>query len=186
LTRRARSLRSRRYGRRLAKLGFEALAFDFRNFGQSQTRRYRPGQAQDVDVAAAVKLVRRLGARKVFLLGASLGGSAVLTAGATVKPQVDGVVSVSGAADFVRSLETVPRLRASVLYLAGKYDAAFAGDAHRLYDATGSGDKTLILPRGEHLRRDDADGEPRHGARFRPTPPRPPQPEPGESPARST
>jgi dienelactone hydrolase len=87
----------------------------------------------------------------VFLVGASLGGSAVLTAGATVKPQVDGVVSVSGAADFVRALDTVPRLRAPVLYLAGKYDPQFADDAGRLYAATGSSDKTLkILPRGEH------------------------------------
>ena len=34
------------YGRRLAKLGLEAFAFDFRNFGQSQTRAYRPGQSQ--------------------------------------------------------------------------------------------------------------------------------------------
>jgi dienelactone hydrolase len=139
------------YGRRLAKLGFEAFAFDFRNFGQSQTRLYRPGHAQEVDVAAAVELVRRLGARKVFLVGASLGGSAVLTAAASIQPQVAGVVSVSGAADLDRAVDIVPRLHAPVLYLAGKYDTAFADDAHRLYDATGSSDKTVeIVPRGEH------------------------------------
>src|SRR5438067_463997 len=70
---------------------------------------------------------------------------------ASVKPQIDGVVSVSGAADLAGALDAVPRLRAPVLYLAGKYDTQFADDAGRLYEATGSSDKTLkIVPRGEH------------------------------------
>jgi pimeloyl-ACP methyl ester carboxylesterase len=139
------------YGRRLARLGYEAFAFDFRNYGQSQVRSYRPGQAQGVDVAAAVRLVRKLGARKVFLVGASLGGSGVLAGGAIVRPQVDGVVSVSGAADLSHAIELVPRLRAPVLFVVGRDDTAFASDAQRLYQATGSSDKTLeILPRGEH------------------------------------
>ena len=139
------------YGRRLAKLGIEAFAFDFRGWGQSQVRPYRSGQAQGVDVAAAVRLVRRQGAKKVFLVGASLGGSAVLAAGATVRPQVDGVVSVSGAADLADAMASVPRLKAPVLFLAGRYDTDFAADALRLYDAAGSSDKTLkILGRGEH------------------------------------
>jgi pimeloyl-ACP methyl ester carboxylesterase len=141
----------RTYSRRLARLGYVAFPFDLRNYGQSQTRRYRSGEGPGVDVAAAVRLVRRLGARKVFLVGASLGGSAVLAAGANVQPQVTGVVSVSGAADLARAIESVPRLRAPVLFLAGKYDVSFANDAQRLYDATASDDKTLkILLRGEH------------------------------------
>jgi pimeloyl-ACP methyl ester carboxylesterase len=139
------------YGRRLARLGLSAFAFDFRNYGQSQTRAYRNGQSQGVDVAAAVKLVRRLGARKVFVVGASLGGSAVISAGASVRPPVNGVVSVSGAADLADALGSAARLKVPVLYLAGRYDVQFAEDAQRLYDATGSSDKTLkILGRGEH------------------------------------
>jgi pimeloyl-ACP methyl ester carboxylesterase len=139
------------YGRRLARLGLSAFAFDFRNYGQSQTRAYRNGQSQGVDVAAAVKLVRRLGARKVFVVGASLGGSAVISAGARVRPPVNGVVSVSGAADLADALGSAARLRVPVLYLAGRYDVQFADDAQRLYDATASPEKMLkILPRGEH------------------------------------
>ena len=139
------------YGRRLARLGVEAFAFDFRNWGQSQTRPYRSGQAQGADVAAAVRLVRAQGAKRVFLVGASLGGSAVLAAGASVRPKVDGVVSVSGAADLAGALASVPRLEAPVLFLAGRYDTDFAADAQRLYDAAASPDKTLkILGRGEH------------------------------------
>lgn len=141
----------RSYSKRLAGLGYLAFPFDLRNYGQSQKRRYRSGEGPGVDVAAAVKLVRRLGAKKVVLVGASLGGSAVLAAGANVQPQVDGVVSVSGAADLANAIESVPRLHARVLFLAGKYDVGFADDAQRLYDATASDDKTLeILLRGEH------------------------------------
>jgi pimeloyl-ACP methyl ester carboxylesterase len=139
------------YGRRLARLGLSAFAFDFRNYGQSQTRAYPRGQSQGADVAAAARLVRRLGAQKVFLLGASLGGSAAVSAGATVRPPVDGVISVSGAADLDDALHSAARLHVPVLYLAGRYDVQFADDAQRLYDATGSTDKTLrILGRGEH------------------------------------
>ncbi len=139
------------YGRRLARLGLSAFAFDFRNYGQSQTRAYRNGQSHGADVAAAVRLVRRLGARKVFLVGASLGGSAVIAAGASVRPPVNGVVSVSGAADLADALGSASHLHAPVLYLAGRDDVQFAADAQRLYDATASADKTLkILGRGEH------------------------------------
>lgn len=141
----------RSYSKRLAKLGYLAFPFDLRNYGQSQTRRYRSGEGPGADVAAAVKLVRRLGAKRVFLVGASLGGSAVLAAGANVHPEVDGVVSVSGAADLAHAIESVSRLHAPVLFLAGKYDVDFAHEAQRLYDATASDDKTLkILLRGEH------------------------------------
>ena len=141
----------RTYSKRLAKLGYLAFPFDLRNYGQSQTRHYRSGEGPGADVAAAVKLVRRLGAKRVFLVGASLGGSAVLAAGANVHPEVDGVVSVSGAADLAHAIESVSRLHAPVLFLVGKYDVDFAQDAQRLYDATASDDKTLkILLRGEH------------------------------------
>jgi len=141
----------RSYSKRLAGLGYLAFPFDLRNYGQSQTRRYRSREGPGVDVAAAVNLVRRLGAKKVFLVGASLGGSAVLAGGATVRPQVDGVVSVSGAADLAKAIESVPRLHAPVLFLAGKYDVEFAREAQRLYDSTASDEKTLkILLRGEH------------------------------------
>ncbi len=67
--------------RRLAARGIWVFAFDFRGHGFSQgTQRYgRLG----LDVAAAVKAARGLGARKVVVAGASLGGIAVVVAGAT-------------------------------------------------------------------------------------------------------
>ena len=133
------------YAARLAKLGYVALAFDFRNAGASQTRHYPANIRYGGDVTGAIREARRLGARKVFLVGASLGGSAVLQAGANVRPRVDGVVSVSGAADLSHAIESVPKLSAPVLYLAGSGDTDFAKDAHRLYAATPGANRAITV-----------------------------------------
>jgi pimeloyl-ACP methyl ester carboxylesterase len=138
------------FARRAARRGYRAFVFDLRNYGQSQHRQSST-RGFGLDVAAAAKLVRSRGARKVFLVGASLGGSAVVAGGADARPQVDGVVSVSGAADLVGAIDAAARLQAPALFLAGRLDTAFADDARRLYSATASADKEIrILERGEH------------------------------------
>jgi pimeloyl-ACP methyl ester carboxylesterase len=137
------------YAKRLARRGYRVLAFDFRNHGRSQTRS-GPNSRYATDLAAAVRVVRKTGARKVVLVGASFGGSAVLPAAVLVHPLVDGVVSVSGAADFLGAIDAAPHVTVPILYLVGRYDR-YPNDVQRLYDATASADKTLkVLERGEH------------------------------------
>jgi pimeloyl-ACP methyl ester carboxylesterase len=64
---------------------------------------------------------------------------------------VNGVVSVSGAADLVDASAAVKRLRVPALFIAGRFDLDFAANARRLYNATASKDKKLsIVARGEH------------------------------------
>lgn len=142
------------YARRLAGLGYLVIAVDSRNNGQSQRRSYPASQRLGADVATAAGTARRLGAKKVFLVGASIGGSAVLVAGANVRPPVDGVVSLSGAADLVGAAASVKNLRVPVLYLAAKDDTRsidFGADAQRLYNATPSADKAItIVPGSDH------------------------------------
>jgi pimeloyl-ACP methyl ester carboxylesterase len=137
------------YARRLASLGYVAFAFDFRNHGRSQQVGYARAGRLAGDVAAAIVHVRKRGARKVFLVGASMGGSAVLVAGANARRPVSGVVSVSGPAHFggADAEAAVPRLRAPVLYLVAKDDGggSFAADARTLYDRTASADKTIEI-----------------------------------------
>jgi alpha-beta hydrolase superfamily lysophospholipase len=135
------------YAKRLASLGYTTFAFDLRGYGESQSRHYPANQRYGGDVAAAVKLVRGLGAHKVFLVGASLGGSAAISAAANTLPLVDGVVSVSGAADLAGAIDAVRRVRAPSLFLAGADDTDFANDARRLYAASPALDKELeVLP----------------------------------------
>jgi alpha-beta hydrolase superfamily lysophospholipase len=135
------------YAKRLATLGYTAFALDLRGNGDSQSRTYPANQRYGGDVAAAVKVVRRLGARKVFLVGASLGGSAAIGAAANTRPLVDGVVSVSGAADLAGAIGVVRHVQAPSLFIAGAADTDFANDARRLYAASPAQDKTLeVLP----------------------------------------
>ena len=114
------------YARRLAGKGYFVFPIDFRGAGLSQRRTGAAANRLAADLAAAAKELRRLGKRKVFLVGASMGGIASLVAGANVKPPVDGVVSISSPARF-RGLDaaaTAPRLRVPVLYLAAEDDDA--------------------------------------------------------------
>jgi dienelactone hydrolase len=132
------------YARRLARRGYLTIVFDFRGYGASQrsTKSRFPA-----DVIAGAKLSRSLGAKKVVLVGASMGGTSVLVAAASARPTVDGVVAVS-APSFYGDMNGVPAVRklgVPVLYLAGNEDDGFADESRTLYEATGSNAKTLEI-----------------------------------------
>lgn len=142
------------YARRLASLGYTAIAFDFRGFGLSQHRSYPASLRYSGDVSAAAKLARRLGANHVLLVGASIGGNAVIVAAANTRPLVDGIVSLSGPATFrLDAVAAAKHLEVPVLYLAGTLDEGgiYRQDAKTLYDATATRDKTIeFVPSAEH------------------------------------
>jgi pimeloyl-ACP methyl ester carboxylesterase len=83
------------YAGYLARHGVRALAFDLRCFGASACPNGR-GHAL-TDVAAAVAELRRRGARKVALVGASMGGAIAVVAGARLHPAA--IVDLSGERD---------------------------------------------------------------------------------------
>jgi alpha-beta hydrolase superfamily lysophospholipase len=144
------------YARRLARLGFFAFPFDFRGHGFSKGRENHSRAA--ADTASAVRAVRSLGARKVVVVGASLGGIAALVAAPNLRPAVQGVVAVSAPAAIAGQLNALPsarRLALPTLYLAaeqdqnGPYD--FAADAQALFDATGTAEKRVeLVPGSQH------------------------------------
>jgi predicted alpha/beta hydrolase family esterase len=104
----------------------------------------------DDDVLALVAEVRRRGAKSVFLIGASKGGTAVLSAGARATPAVDGVVSVSGPAshDGVSAEAKMIGYPVPVLFIAATFDSPFTEDAQQLYDACTQPDKKLVFVGG--------------------------------------
>jgi alpha-beta hydrolase superfamily lysophospholipase len=143
------------YARRLAAHGYFAFPIDLRGHGLSQGRTGAAANRLAADVAAAAKHVRRLGRRKVFVVGASLGGIASLVAGANIRPPLAGVVSLSAPARYrgLDALATAPRLRVPVLYVAAEDDDNagfdFSEDARELDAATASTDKQLELVAGD-------------------------------------
>jgi pimeloyl-ACP methyl ester carboxylesterase len=157
------------YGRTLVGRGYRVLAIDLRGFGSSALPPAGRGATRfDLDVTAAVALVRRRGARRVVLAGGSIGGAATLVAASAVRPDVDGVVSLSAPVNAfgVNALAAVAKLLAPVLLVNGKNDPIVPPDsASRLYRAAASRDKRLvILPSGEHGSKLLSGGE---GARAR-------------------
>jgi pimeloyl-ACP methyl ester carboxylesterase len=144
------------YARGLAKKGFFVFPFDLRGHGFSEGR--QDHRKAGADVSAAVRAVRGLGAHKVVVVGASLGGIAALIASSTVKPAIDGLVAVSAPASIsgeLNALPSVQRLHVATLYVAAEQDQNppydFAADAQRLYDATATKQKRLeLLPGSLH------------------------------------
>jgi pimeloyl-ACP methyl ester carboxylesterase len=83
----------------LAQRGLRAFDIDLRCFGLSACPEGDArGRVVD-DIAAAVAELRRRGVTSVALVGASMGGAAVLIAGTRIQPPVAAVVELSGETD---------------------------------------------------------------------------------------
>jgi alpha-beta hydrolase superfamily lysophospholipase len=141
------------FARALARRGYLTIAFDFRGYGRSQTPKSGAWSRLPADVIAAAKFSRSLGAKKVVAVGASMGGTNAVVAGANARRMIDGVISVSAPASYGRTdaLAAARRLQLPALYLVGEGDEGFVEHARLLYEATGSADKRLeILDSSQH------------------------------------
>ncbi len=128
----------------LEHAGLRVLAFDFRGFGDSGPGIGKGSLAYDRDVRAAIARVRREGARKVVLVGASFGGAVALADAARL--DVDGVISLSGEPRLPNAgldgLAGVRRLHVPLLVVASSDDHwCTAADARAIVRAAGSRDK---------------------------------------------
>jgi pimeloyl-ACP methyl ester carboxylesterase len=125
----------------LAEEGYQVLIYDF---GEPATAAR--------DMRAATQKIRELGAKKIILGGASLGGTVALMTAARER-NVVGAFSLS-APDVYGNAEGLPavrRFRAPVLFVAAEDDGHFADEARWLYRAAASRDKKLLIVAGsEH------------------------------------
>ena len=106
------------FGQVLADEGYMALAFDFRGYGES-------GGSKEInligmDIMAALKFLRGRGASSIFLIGASMGGTASLKVAAS--GSVTGVVSLSAPLDFRGLNVEGERVRVPALLMASEGD----------------------------------------------------------------
>lgn len=135
------------FARHLAAEGFRAfpIALPFRPLQKAGWDRY---------VEAAVEYFRRTGAVSVVLIGASMGGAAVMVAAAETRPSVEGVVNLSGERS-VSGLDADGAVRRSAVPLfiiASDSDRYLnARDASALYSESAATDKQLqLLPGSAH------------------------------------
>jgi pimeloyl-ACP methyl ester carboxylesterase len=135
----------------LAAHGVQALLFDFRCLGLSacpSDRRANPV----ADAAGAIAVLRSRGARSIALVGASLGGTVAVIAGARLNPSA--IVDLSGERDLtgllpganLNAYAAAPALRAPALFVVARDDRyASLTDMRAVHDRAGSHTKQLIV-----------------------------------------
>jgi dienelactone hydrolase len=112
------------------------------------------------DVVGAARKLRALGVSRVYLMGASLGGTASIVAATRIEPAVAGVVSLSGEADLsglfpgsgLDAVAAAKNLKVPVLFVAAKQDGLVpAADVARIRSALRSrGSRVVLYPGPYH------------------------------------
>lgn len=151
----------------LAEREYLVLTFNFRGFSDGHD-----GSAGGIhvsenwrDVVAAIAYIRDVGVKDVFLIGASMGGVAVLRAAALPEVEVRGIVSLATPQYPSRHYYGEPpendatpaRLRAieePKLFVAGSEDFAtgvsFAEDARAMFEAAEEPKQLAIVDSASH------------------------------------
>jgi pimeloyl-ACP methyl ester carboxylesterase len=127
--------------------GYRVLIFNFSGFGGSPSG----SPSRQSDVEEAIKALRADGVRKTVLIGASMGGTAVLAAAGAVTPPVDAVVALSAPQVFggADAGSAAPKLTMPVFYAAGANENVYALGAQLMHDSSkASPDAQLVLASG--------------------------------------
>jgi pimeloyl-ACP methyl ester carboxylesterase len=132
------------FARELAAKGYRTLVFDMRGYGASAGI---ANVSPNLDVVGAAAELRRRGARKIVLVGASMGGTGVVAAAPRIKPAIAGVVELSAPTGFggVDAIAAARNLKSPALFVAGRDDGDFAAASRALHRAAATNDKKLVI-----------------------------------------
>jgi len=152
----------------LQHAGLRVFAFDFRGYGRSESPA-RADLALGRDLAGAVTRVRADGATDVFLMGASMGGAAVVQNSGGI--HVAGRISLSGTRLWsgygINDPAAVRRVSAPFLYVGTRDDwRAPRPEALSIFGMIRSADKRIVLYAGS-MHGWDLVEQPPYGARTR-------------------
>ncbi|MBU5213897.1 alpha/beta hydrolase [Heyndrickxia oleronia] len=135
-------------GTELADSGYLVVIPEYRNHGASQ-KFQEDNQNIDRDADAALNELKRLGAKKVFLAGASCGGSTAIIAGVRQELPIVGLIILSSPAQCgpLDAIPSVKKIKAPSLFVfsPGDYGGSIEKEVRKLYQASGATDKELIV-----------------------------------------
>lgn len=132
--------------RELARRGYRVLTFDFRGYGFSEGR--KDISKIDLDMRAAAERLKEE-TDKVFLVGASMGGTAALRASEETK--VRGVATISSPDEFM-GLEAgrIEDIKRPKLFMAAAGDGAAPQTARGFYERSREPREISIFPGAAH------------------------------------
>lgn len=136
------------FARTLADKGYRALTFDFRGYGESGGK--KDISQIDKDVEAALRFLIDKGIKKVFLVGASMGGTASLKVAS--RENVPGVVSISGPTEFRGlSIRTeLSQIKAPKLFIVSRDEHSNAESSQEQYNKTPEPKEIKLLSGNAH------------------------------------
>ena len=120
------------FARFIAESGYKVLTFDFRGYGKSTGIK---DTRMDRDLEAAIAYMRAKGAQQVVLIGASMGGTAVIELAS--ESQVQGVAALSPPAEFgrINALTAVESMVIPLLLIVSENDYQYYSDARKIESA---------------------------------------------------
>jgi pimeloyl-ACP methyl ester carboxylesterase len=141
----------------LASRRLTVLTFNFQGYcgGGGCSRGNAPSDELWNDVVGAARFARELGARRVALVGASMGGEASIAAAARLGNRISGLATLSASLGFAEAGPGAARrdaaaVRVPKLFVAGRADTAAATAARTFARVADDRRRLVLLPFGEH------------------------------------
>ncbi len=138
------------FAQELAAAGYAALTFDFRGYGVSQVS--KDDSKLDDDLSAALRFLRERPNTKeqIFLIGASMGGTASLIV--AEGEAIAGVIAISAPSEFQGhdARNAIAGIDAPLLLLASEDDTAARISLVELEEAAGGAAESEISTGDEH------------------------------------
>lgn len=125
-----------------------ALTYDFRGYGKSEGNKEIASIYKDLE--AAIKYINQYNLDKIYLMGASMGGTAsIIAAGGT---GVSGLITISAPDEFkgLSAKIAIKDLKCPKLFIASKGDTYAFISANFFYDNSNEPKEKLILDGKSH------------------------------------
>jgi dienelactone hydrolase len=140
------------FATRLTAAGYRIVAFDFRGSGRSEAPS-KNGLALGRDLAAAGAHARQSGAERIFLIGSSMGGAAIVQNTSALR--VDGRISLSGTRLWpgfgINNPAGLGRIQDPFLYVGSRTDSrAPLREALSIFRRVGAADKRSAFYPGSY------------------------------------
>lgn len=137
------------FGRVLAEQGYTAIAFNFRGYGKSEAG--ENGEfAVGNDMRAAVDAALAEGAQRIYLIGASMGGTGAVAAASD--RDIEAVVTLSAPDEFegVNAAVLAERVESPMLLIAADADGTAADDASAIASGAKGETELVVLSGDQH------------------------------------